>query len=229
MNSQSIVTGLSIVVATIFATLYLANPRVKETQVDKIVRVEVPVTNEVIKEVQKTITVTVTNVVEKRIEVNAPVPPAYLQAHQIVSDLVAATNITQQQCLQSIPSFSVKVYFSKEVFDLVPEQSVRTKFELTLRKSGIRIAEDSRYTLIMSVEGFQSDNLIVYNYATTLLEDLYLFREAKVMMTPATVYRISAYGTVGKSNFKESALKSTESLAEEFANTYLTANQKPVH
>lgn len=212
MNPHSTATGLSLVVATIFATLYFTNPRIQDKPVDRIVKVEVPVTNQV----------------EKMIEVDRPIPEHYNLAIQVLSNILNAPLVTQTKGLQEIPSVAVSIYIGPKIADLLTEGTIRAKFELTLRRTGLTIDQNSKHGLILSIEGFESTvGNVVYSVKTELNEIVTAERPSRFWRVLATTWHEGAYGTVGKSKFDESTIETAEQMAEKFANDYLTSNPRP--
>ncbi len=179
---------------------------------------------EVIREVPKE----VVKVVEQKVEVPAEIPEAYQTALKLSNRMRGSKALSQKEALTGVASVSVSVGLTDDIKKTISEEEIRTKFEITLRRSGVPIDENSRFGLTYSADGFTKDNTtLVYTVRTSLLETLFGFREdGTVFQRFAPSWYTGNYGTVGLSKAREFLISDAESAAENFANQWLAQNPK---
>lgn len=186
--------------------------------------VEKPVEIVKIKEVPRD----VEKIVEQRVEVPAKIPEIYETALAFREKFLTAKLVLQKEALAGVESVSVAIDLADDVKKIVSESEIRTKFEITLRRSGVPINEKSRFTLAYTQDGFTKGNpTLAYSITTALQEAVVGFRNGdpglqRYIATWTSVY----YGTVGVSKAREALLSQAESAAEEFANEWLAMNLK---
>jgi hypothetical protein len=187
----------------------------------KEVVVEKPV--EVIKEVPKE----VEKIVEKKVEVPAEIPELYKTALSFMEKFRSTKLVSQKDSLAGVDSVSVAITLADDVKKIISESEVRTKFEITLRRSGVPIDENSRFTLSYYQDGFTRDGpTLIYSFSTALEELVVAFRDGPAMRRIVGTWRRGNYGTVGISKARDALLSDAESAAETFANEWLAMNAK---
>jgi hypothetical protein len=189
----------------------------KEIQV-----VEKPV--EVIKEVPKV----VERIVERRVEVPAAIPEEYVKALGFLERFRASKLVSDKESLAGVKAVSVNIRATDEVKKIVSEQELRTKFEITLRRSGVPIDEKSVYTLYYAQDGFTGPSpILVWACRTTLADMLFGFRgDGEMFAKDVPVWAKGDYGTIGITKARETLMAEAESSAEAFANDWLAMNPK---
>jgi len=188
----------------------------------KEVVVEKPV--EVIKEVPKE----VEKIVERKVEVPAEIPELYKNALAFMEAFRATKLVTQKDALAGVESVSVEINLTDDVKKIVSEAEIRTKFEITLRRSGVPIDENSRFTLTHTQDGFTRDSpTLTYSFTVALEELVVGFRDGGPSMRRyVPTWRKGSYGTVGISRARDALIAEAESSAEAFANEWLAMNPK---
>ena len=184
--------------------------------------VEKPV--EVIKEVPKE----VEKIVEKRVEVPAKIPEEYENALGFAKRFGAAKSVSDKESLARVEAVSVSIHVSDDVKKFVSESELRTKFEITLRRSGVPIDEKSPFGILYAQDGMtlQSPNL-TWACRTSLIDVLFGFRRGgEVFMEDVPVWSKGDFGTVGTARAREVLMAEAESSAEAFANDWLAMNPK---
>ncbi len=222
------IVWLAVVISALLIGTQLGKPSVQvvekpvEVVRTKEVFVEKPV--EVIKEVPKEIV----KFVERKVEVPAEIPELYTTALDFMEKFRGSKLVSQKDALTDIDSVSVEITLSDDIKKLISESEIRTKFEITLRRSGIPINEKSRYSLVYYQDGFTGNNpTLIYTFSTSLEELVVGFRDGlpKIRRYVAT-WRRGNFGTVGISKARDTLLADAESAAEGFANEWLAMNPK---
>ena len=122
---------------------------------------------------------------------------------------------TPDDALYKLDSVRIQVSLNDAVKKVVSEDRVRNKFELILRKHGVKIDENAFVSLYVSIEGLWSkDPLVVVG------------RKGDLRQVVATLWERWSYGFAGSQVAEGAILESAESMGEEFANKYLAAQQK---
>ena len=217
-----------VAIAALFVGTRMANTEIRtvEKPVEVIrtkeVIVEKPV--QVIKEVPKE----VERIVERKIEVPAEIPDIYKTALEFMEKFRGTKLVSQKDSLAGVESVSVEVYLADDVKKIVSESEIRTKFEITLRRSGVPIDEKSRFTLSHTQDGFTRDSpTLTYSFTVALDELVVGFRDGEPgMRRIITTWRKGSYGTVGISKARDALIAEAESSAESFANEWLAMNPK---
>ncbi|MEI6861429.1 MAG: hypothetical protein WCL04_04170 [Verrucomicrobiota bacterium] len=137
---------------------------------DVVVEKRVDVIKEVPKEVEK--------IVERTVEVPAKIPELYTKALAFMERFYDSKQVSSKDSLAGIKSVRVSVYLADDIKKIVSETEIRTKFEITLRRSGVPIDEKSLYVLSYSQDGFtRTDSpLLVYSISTNLDEGVFALR-----------------------------------------------------
>lgn len=136
---------------------------------------------------------------------------------------------TPDDALYKLDAVQVGVSVDDAIKKLVSEERVRNKFELILRKDGIKIDQKAPVFLNLTVEGLWSKGtmaFLVYTPRIQLQEVVVVGRKGDMRQVVATLWERGSYGFAGRQVAEDAILKSVESLGEEFANKYLAAQQK---
>jgi len=185
--------------------------------------VEKPV--EVIKEVPKE----VEKIVERRVEVPAKIPELYENALSFTKRFQASELVDSKVGLAGIKSVKVAIGLTDDFKKYASETDLRTKFEITLRRSGVPIDEKSVYEVSYTVDGFILDGapLIAYHWSTVLYEVALCFHsDGSLVKKVATTWERGYIGTVGTLKARETLISDSERAAETFANDWLAMNPK---
>jgi hypothetical protein len=221
--------GISTCGAVVFATLYFLNPKIvirndaktiTNTVTNTVIGV---VTNEVVKEVPKE--------VEKIVTVPAEIPDEYIQAKQIISNYDNCDFVDSHQVLFGMKDVRVVYLLGDAVKQIVSEDDVRARFELTLRRNNVPINPTSQNVVLVDTEGFwgeppTSENLFTHSVTIELEEKQTLLRGNQLHKALVTVWQNSHYGLVGKYNASNALLDTVEKEGDVFANDFLSANPK---
>jgi hypothetical protein len=205
-----VLTVVTSVATVAFAALWLQERLNKSVPAVK----KVPVVKEVIKEVE--------------------VPGQLTAEQQAAIDfrdrfLNARLIRTPDDVLCKLDSVQIAVSLNDAVKKLVSEDRVRNKFELILRKHGVKIDQRGGVLVTLSIEGLWSREpvaFLVYTPRIQLDESVVVGREGDFWRVIATVWEKGSYGFAGTRVAEGAILDSVESLGEEFANKYLAAQQK---
>ena len=218
------VSAAALLVGTQFArkvTVVVEKPvevvKTKEVIVEK----PVDVIREVPKEVEK--------IVEKRVEVPAKIPEKYETALALADRFAASELVSAEDSLAGVKAVRVSIAIGDDIKRIVSEDDIRTKFEITLRRSGVSIDEASLFAVVYSQDGFftRGAPIIAWSSKTNLMELVWAFRPAgRMIYLDAPTWSKGQYGTVGEANAREWLIKTAESDAEGFANEWLAKNPK---
>jgi hypothetical protein len=203
------VLGIVTSVATVaFAALWLRE------RVDK----SVPAVKEVTKEVTK------------EVKVPTELTPEQQAAIDFWQQFFNARIIqTPDDALYKLDTVQVSVSVDNAIKKLVSKERIRNKFELILRKDGIKIDEKAPVFLDLTVEGLWSNGsvmFLVYTPRIKLREVVVVGRKGDMRQVGATLWERGSYGFAGQRVAEGAILKAVEELGEEFANKYLAAQQK---
>jgi hypothetical protein len=136
---------------------------------------------------------------------------------------------TPDEALYKLDSVSIRVSLNEAIKKVVSEGRVRNKFELILRKHGVKIDENSFVSLYVSIGGLWSKDpveFLVYTPRIQLVESVVVSRTGDLRYVPAALWEKGSYGFAGSHVAEGAILESVESLGEEFANKYLAAQEK---
>jgi hypothetical protein len=122
--------GISTVGMVIFAELYFFNPKTTLQTQTILNTVTNTVTNEVVKEVQ----------VPKFYKIPAEIPQDYITAMQIISNYDHCDFVKDDQVLFGMKDVRVIYNVNDSMKEVLSEDEVRAKFELTLRRNNVRHA-----------------------------------------------------------------------------------------
>lgn len=207
-----------------FAALFFLTPRTytQTNLVTQIVTNNVILTNTVIKEVPKE--------VEKIVNVPADIPRDYLIAMNIYRSMTNAATVSHDGVLFNMTNIATSFFIADDIKTIIPEDEVKAKFELTLRRNNIPIDSKSDHTVSLAINGFYSDeykSTIIYNITCQVIENQFIFRNAEARWTPVQVWSTTMnYGYAGKQKIASVVLDDVEKQAEIFANDFLAANPK---
>jgi hypothetical protein len=136
---------------------------------------------------------------------------------------------TPDDALYRLDSVQVAVSLNDAVKKLVSEDRVKNKFELILRKHGVKIDDRATVILTLTIEGLWSKSpvvFLVYTPRIQLNQTVVVARNGDFRQAVATLWEKGSYGFAGSQVAEGAILESVESLGEEFANKYLAAQQK---
>jgi len=218
--------GISTGALLIFAGLYFFNPRtVAKVQTvptlitNTVVTIE---TNEVVKEVPKE--------VEKIVNVPAEIPHDYVLAMKFYRRMTNAAYAGADEVLFKMKDVRINYELDDAIKQVVGEDEVKAKFELTLRRNNVPINANSSNVILVSLGGFfdsTTQNLLCYSLNCGVPEGQVIFRGGEFRTAILTIWRRGdSYGTVGRSKANEALLNEVEKEAEIFANDFLSANSK---
>jgi hypothetical protein len=171
----------------------------------------------------------VTKQVTREVEVPAKLTPGQQDAIDFADRFRNARFIeTRDEALYKLDSVQVDVSLNDPIKKLVSKDRVRNKFELILRKDGIKIDEKAPAFITLNVEGLWSKDaaFLVYTPSVQLNQIVVVGRNGDMRRLPATLWQSGAYGFAGQRVAEGAILKAVEELGEEFANKYLAAQQK---
>lgn len=218
------------IAAVVFAVLWLRERERKPEVVGEVLK---PV--QVIKEVPIEKIREVPKEVVKEVEVikTVEVPAKLTDWQQIAIDFAdryyAAKFIeTFDDALYKLETIRVEVFLNDEVKKVVSEDRVRNKFELILRKHGIKIDEKSPVSVNVSIDGLWNENskFLVYTPRIELDQVVVVGRSGDFRKVIATLWKMGSYGFAGRQVVEGAILADVESLGEGFANKYLAAQAK---
>lgn len=182
-------------------------------------------------------TILVEKEVIKKVEVPAEIPAYYEKAwkRQVAESI--AKSADEKTCFSGLNSMAVHVEMNEDAKDILSEQRVKDKFELTLRRHGVPLSDFSNpYNLLsdfstnpyifLNVESVWNDakTIAIFNISVSLREPLIFYRGQKPYKHFVTLWGQYNYGSAGKRVAKEAFLEFIEERAERVANLYLSAN-----
>ncbi len=134
----------------------------------------------------------------------------------------------EDRVLFGIKSIHPHYEVSASLTNILTEDEVKAKFELTLRRNNVPIDYKSGEVVRADVEALLFDNGTAVCYETSLMVD-----ESQLVFRNGECYRMSvrvwekggSFGTVGKNKASETIVNSIEKDAEIFANDFLSAKQ----
>ena len=164
--------------------------------------------------------------VVKKVEVPVEVPAHYVSAWETRVAKMRATYADEKTLFMQLNNLSVTVALDEEVGDIISEQRAKDKFELTLRRHGVPLAEPAVNYLLLDIDAFwnESNTIATWTISVGLLERFEFFRSGKPYWCFAQIWESRSFGTVGKNLARESLLREIEEKAERVANLYLSAN-----
>ena len=204
------IVWLCVSVAALFVGLRFAK---KEIQI-----VEKPV--EVIKEVDR--------IVEKRVEVPAEIPDSYKLAKQFSDSYFQASWFEKNGILKGVPSVRVVISVDDELKGKITESELRDSIELSLRKNGVPVKDDSGFWLGFSVVGVWNQDNTTYSYTTSISLDeaIPVLRSGEFKKTGLTIWQDNYVGYAGSQRISEGIGTAADKLVTSFSNAYLSANSK---
>jgi hypothetical protein len=190
---------------------------------------EKPTVKEVVKEVPVEKIIEIPKEVIKEVKVPAELSEPQKLAIDFADRYISAKTVESvHEAFYKLDSVRVEVQVSEGIEQVLSEDRVRNKFELILRKSGLKLDEDARAYVRVSVEGlWQKDqNFLVYTIKTELKEYVVIGRKGDFRRFPATLWFDGSYGFAGKKVAEEEVLGVVEELGETFANKFLAEKDK---
>ena len=137
----------------------------------------------------------------------------------------------QDETLYKLDSVRVNVSINEAVEKVVSDDRIRNKFELILRKHGIKIAEKALVSVDLTIHGLWSgDNpgvgFLAYAQRIGLNQWLVVERRGDFRRAVAQLWKQEIIGFTNNQKAEGQILDGVESIAEAFANKYLAAQQK---
>ena len=165
---------------------------------------------------------------EPAAEAPAPtkIPVQYENALAFLNRFTASKFVTAKQALAGVKTVSVGVFLSEDIKKIVTEAEIRAAFEGSLKGQGIQLEEKSRYSLVLSEDGFTRDSpVLTYHFAVDLYELLYAFRDdGAVNRSSSSIWDKGNFGTVPLAQAREILLAQAESAGVRFAKDWLAVN-----
>ena len=131
--------------------------------------------------------------------------------------------------LNKLEAVSVDVAVEDEVREIISESSIRQRFELTLRKYGIRVDDKSPAGILVGFSGvWVPPNRVVLacQWNAELRETVMVERTNDFSRAYGTVWADHGGGYAGRGIAGQDMLEKAEQIAEKFANAYLKANPR---
>ena len=194
-------------------------------------------------------TVLIEKEVIKKVEVPAEIPEEYKRALEKFRAENSATTATDATIFSGMDSVNVRIFLNEDAKEIISEQRVRDKFELTLRGYDIPVFSLDSASFFTRLLGFDlwrpslinftmevghiksgyGDNIRTYIYTTRLefQEEVIFYRDEKPYRERVVLWKGGGYlGYAGKLVIEEALLEVTEEYAEKVANLYLSANPR---
>lgn len=191
----------------------------------------IAVTNTVTLTVTNTVdhyfTNTVTDVVTNFESIPLPIPADYVAAMDLLTKLTNATYVGEDQVLFNLKNVRVEYHLDDDIQKVITEDDVKARFELTLRQYNVPIDPDSKNVLIVTINGFfdPSQELLSDAFQCELDEVQLVCRGGEWHSASVRVWsKGDKFGYAGRDVANAQCVKTVQSLAEVFANDYLTAN-----
>lgn len=194
--------------------------------------VTITVTNDVTKTVTTFVTNTVTHETVKEVPVPADIPDEYIWAHKFLQRVKNASSVNSDQALFGMKDVKVKYMIDEALKQVVSEDEVKAKFELTLRRNNIPISPDSPNTVTLVINGFRGNDLatqdlFTYSFHLSVWELQTISRAGELHNAVVGVWNSGDfYGYAGKNKANEALLRNVEKDGEMFSNDFLSANTK---
>ncbi len=191
-------------IVTNYSTLYLTNVIVLTNTL--------VVTNEVIKEMQ-----------------TWAIPNDFVAGQQLLAQMTNATVVNEAESLFKLQAVRVDYGFSQTAKDVLSTDTIKAKFELTLRNNGVPMNPNAPDTLLVSIEAFYDDdreNILCYSIHYEVSGLQWIMRNGEWHRAIVTIWTKGSYGTVGKLKASDALEQTITKGAEVFANDYLNANPK---
>ena len=161
--------------------------------------------------------------------------PAQSQEDTPEDSLAWTPFATQDTYFAGLDSLEVRVLVNDVVREVVDENRLRTKFELTLRGNAVPVAPSSwsifsprRETYVrLAVEGLWDSerNFVTFIVQTELVADIFFYRKGVLYRDMTPIWSTLKYGYAGSQLVRESIVGAVEEHAEDVANRYLSANR----
>ncbi len=180
--------------------------------------------------VEKKIILRDTTLVEKeiikRVEVPAEIPAHYEEAWERQVAESAALFADEKTCFSGLGSMAVRVAMNEAAEDILSKQRAKDKFELTLRRYSVPLADYSSPYLLLSIDALWNEEKIFATYVlgVELTQAIIFYRNNKPHKRLVPLWEHRSYGYAGKDVAREGFLRYIEEHAERVANLYLSAN-----
>ena len=153
--------------------------------------------------------------------------PELDKAWKIYQLMTNATFVNTDKVLFGIESVAITYSIDGEQLKaILPEEEVRARFELTLRRFGIPINPKSDAMIVVTVRGVKTPDGMAFSTTCGLGEPQYLFRgDTCHTALLFTWFNADYTGYASSANANQMMLKAVEKCSELFANDYLAANK----
>jgi hypothetical protein len=235
---KNLLTVILAALAVLFLGLYLHERGKPARVIEKAVTVErrIEVPKEIIKEVP------VEKIVEKEVrvpvevvkEVPAKIPDNYVRALVISNKIANAQSVSkQEEVLQGVKSVSLDIYLGGKARQLVDEGLLRTKLELSLRRSGITLDPNSPWTISYAIKGMaikrkdgEETRTLSFTATMDLNETVLIPRSNTWKMVQSGNWSNHHYGVVSYDDASSVLISNAVDTIDGFSNEWLTQNPK---
>ena len=162
----------------------------------------------------------------KEVEVPAEIPEDYKAAKQFYDLFVQDNWFRKNEILKGIPSVQVVIKLDDGVKSKVIESELKDSIELSLRKNGVPVKDDSGYILEFSIEGVWDESKTIYSYTTSLslLEAVPILRSGGFKRAALTIWQNDYVGYAGSQKISGAIGTDADKFVVSFSNAYLAAN-----
>ena len=157
------------------------------------------------------------------------IPKDYVNAQSLFEQMTNATLVSEAQSLFKMQAVHVDYGFSQTAKDALSTDTIKAKFELTLRNNGVPMNPNAQDTLLVEIDAFYDDdreNVLCFSIHYELSSLQWIERNGEWHRGIVTVWTKGSYGTVGKLKASDALEQTITKGAEVFANDYLNANPK---
>jgi hypothetical protein len=184
---------------------------------------------EIIKEVPKEVIKEVPVEVVKEVEV-----PSELSAEEeflidyAIEHLNAVELDADEDCLYGLDAFAVNVLADPRLRDIISIETIRNRFELMLRRSGIRTDRTSSHSLNLVVEGYvEPDNgQIVYSFSIKVTEPVVLEHGDEFRIATVVLWEQSGFGLAIRKLARQAILEDTGDATTRFIAVHQAVQKK---
>ncbi len=146
-----------------------------------------------------------------------------LSMQPVVSELPYADDI---DLFSGLDSIQVLISVDEEIKQIISENEVRTKFELTLRNHGIHVSDNSTPYIVYVIAGVRDKEILAFSTTTSLRGPVIFHIQDREHIRIVDLWNFSRFGFFGVYRGNDILRESTVKSAEEIANLYLSANPR---
>jgi len=222
----SVLTLMLLVTTCLFAVLYIVEKDKKQKFKIKEVVKTVDRVVEIPKEVIKRVEVPKEVEVIKRVEVPREKTKVEEDAMLLYNAWVKSENISSDDTLKGVESFSVRVDVNNTVGRIVTKKRLKNKIELFLRNNGVKIDDNSSRIISFTAQGIWNEQrtVMTLSYSVAFLDSVYSIRKGKLVRPQAVLWRDRSFGYAGKNVIEDSIIDTMQEKRESFANTWRSKN-----